>query len=105
MIKINLFVFISLCSFSISAQYNYPATKTVDSSDTYFGVTYKDPYRWLENIKSPEVESWYKQQANLTNAVLDKIMGRDKLIEEYKKLNKLQPPKINARNFEGGRLF
>ena len=105
MIKINLFVFIALFSISASAQYNYPATKTVDSTNTYWGVTYKDPYRWLENIKSPEVESWYKQQANLTNSILDKIIGRDELIEEYKKLNKLQPPKINTRNFEGGRLF
>ena len=87
------------------AQYNYPATKTLDSSSTYWGFTYKDPYRWLENIKSPEVENWYKQQADLTSSVLNKITGRDELVEEYKKLNKLQPPKINSRSFEGGRVF
>ena len=38
------------------AQWSYPPTKTVDASDTYFGTTYKDPYRWLENLKDKEVE-------------------------------------------------
>ncbi len=51
-----VFVFLIGCASSF-AQYKYPATKTVDSTDTYFGVTYKDPYRWLEFIKQPEVES------------------------------------------------
>ena len=47
--------FITICFtlvlfFSASAQYHYPLTKTADSTDTYFGVTYQDPYRWLEHI-------------------------------------------------------
>ncbi len=87
------------------AQYNYPATKIVDSTDTYWGVKYKDPYRWLENIKSPEVEAWFKKQADLTNSILGNITGRDELINEYKKLDKLQPPKISGRKYEGGRIF
>ena len=41
------------------AQIKYPVTKTVEESDTYFGITYKDPYRWLENFKDPEVVSWF----------------------------------------------
>jgi len=87
------------------AQYNYPPTKIVDSTDTYWGVAYKDPYRWLENIKNPIVEDWFKQQANLTNSILNNITGRDELIAEYKRLDKLQPPKITGRQFEGGRIF
>ena len=59
------------------AQWNYPATKTVDAEDTYFGKTYKDPYRWLENLKDKEVETWFKSQAELTDALLAKIPGRD----------------------------
>ena len=39
---------------SLFAQWQYPATKTVDAKDTYWGVTYKDPYRWLEDMKDPE---------------------------------------------------
>jgi prolyl oligopeptidase len=102
--------FISLCiaccfmgnSF---AQYLYPPTKTVDSSDTYFGVTYKDPYRWLEYMEQPEVESWFKQQADYTNSILENINGRDELVAEWKKLDKLQPPRIGSVSFQNGRIF
>jgi len=87
------------------AQWNYPATKTVDSSDTYFGVTYKDPYRWLENVKDSETSNWYKQQADYTKSIIDKINGRDELVAEWQKLDKLQPPGIHERSYEGRRIF
>ena len=87
------------------AQYNYPATKTVDSTDTYYGVTYHDSYRWLENFKDSGVVAWFREQADLGKSILGKISGRDELVAEWKKLDKLQPPQINGRNFEGGRIF
>lgn len=87
------------------AQYKYPAVTIVDSSDTYFGVAYKDPYRLLENFKDPEVVNWFKQQAMLSNSILNKISGRDELIAEWKMLDKLQPPRIGARDYENGRIF
>ncbi|RYG35746.1 MAG: serine protease, peptidase S9 family protein, partial [Chitinophagaceae bacterium] len=97
---------ITLCLFiSVNAQYNYPSTKTVDSSDTYFGVTYKDPFRWLEKLKEPEVEKWYKDQAEYTNAILGKLNGRDELIKEWKEIDKLQPAKFNGRAYKNGRYF
>ena len=89
----------------VFAQFNYPATKTVDSSSTYWGTTYKDPYRWLENIKNPMVEQWFKNQANYTNQVIDNLKGRDELIAEYRKLDKLQPAKYRKQCMEGGRVF
>ncbi len=96
---------LAFTTISSYAQLNYPATKTTDSSSTYWGVTYKDPYRWLENLKSPEVDKWFKDQSTLTNSVLDSLNGRDELIAEYRKLNKLQPERIKFPCFEGGRLF
>ncbi|HEY4874909.1 MAG TPA: prolyl oligopeptidase family serine peptidase [Puia sp.] len=95
----------SCCFLSSFAQYNYPATKTVDSSNTYFGVNYKDPYRWLENFKDSAVVIWFRQQADLSNSILNKISGRDELIAEWKMLDKLQPPRINGRDYENGRIF
>jgi prolyl oligopeptidase len=80
------------------AQYSYPQTKTVDSSETYFGVTYKDPYRWLEYLQKPEVGQWFKAQADYTSSVLNKISGRDELISEWKELDKLQPAKYKRTN-------
>ena len=87
------------------AQYNYPVTKTVDSTETYYGVTYHDPYRWLENFKDSGVVNWFREQADLSKSILSKISGRDELVAEWKKLDKLQPPQINGRNYEGGRIF
>ena len=101
---IAISVVIGFC-FSSFAQYNYPATKTVDSSNMYFGVTYNDPYRWLENFKDSAVVGWFKQQADLSNSILNKISGRDELIAEWKMLDKLQPPRINGRDYENGRIF
>ncbi|HSN60696.1 MAG TPA: hypothetical protein VLR49_07165, partial [Ferruginibacter sp.] len=94
-----------ICCLGSFAQYLYPPTKTVDSSDTYFGVTYKDPYRWLEYNEQPEVESWFKQQADYTNSILNKLNGREELIAQWKKLDKLQPPRISGVSYENGRIF
>lgn len=99
---IIVFLFCALNSF---AQGKYPATKTADSTHTYFGTTYKDPYGWLENIKDSSVVSWFKKQANYSNAILNKISGRDELIAEWKMLDKLQPARISGRVYENGRVF
>lgn len=87
------------------AQYKYPPTKMVDSTDTYFGITYHDPYRWLEHLENPVVETWFKQQANYTDSTLNNLNGRDELIEEWKKLDKLRPSVMGAFSYNNGRLF
>jgi len=87
------------------AQYVYPPTKTVDSSDTYFGVTYKDPYRWLEYKQTPDVGTWFKQQAIYTDSILNNLNGRDELIAEWKRLDQLKPAKISNLVYENGRIF
>ncbi len=87
------------------AQVQYPPTRTVDVSDTYFGITYKDPYRWLEDLKDQAVQGWFKSQAALTDDRLAKIRARDALAEEWLKLDKLQPAKYNTILFESGRVF
>jgi prolyl oligopeptidase len=87
------------------SQWQYPATKTVDAEDTYFGKTYKDPYRWLEDLKDKDVEAWFKAQANLTDGLLAKIPGRDALVEEWMALDKLKPASYSAISYENGRVF
>ncbi|WP_264520975.1 prolyl oligopeptidase family serine peptidase [Flavobacterium sp. N1994] len=94
-----------LLSANLLAQWKYPTTKKVPVTDTYFGQTYTDSYRWLEDMKDPNVVSWFKDQADLTNATLNKISGRDGLIAEWKSLDKLQPPVFRSRSKEGGRVF
>jgi prolyl oligopeptidase len=93
------------CSCATFAQLKPPVTKTVDSTNTYFGKTYKDPYRWLEHISDTTVVTWFKQQADYSKATLNNINGRDELIAEWKKLDKLQPAQINGRVWMSGRVF
>jgi prolyl oligopeptidase len=94
-----------LVAMPCQAQWNYPPTKTVDASDTYFGKTYNDPYRWLENLKDTDVEAWFKAQAELTDGLLAKIPGRDALAQEWLALDKLKPADYSAITYEHGRVF
>jgi prolyl oligopeptidase len=103
--KLYIIFVICFSAYASFAQYKYPATKTVDSTHTYFGTTYKDPYEWLENFKDTTVVTWFKQQANYTNSILNKIKGRDGLIAEWKMLDQLQPAHIKGTVYENGRVF
>lgn len=40
----------------------YPETAAGSDSDTYFGHTVADPYRWLENIRNQDTERWVQAQ-------------------------------------------
>ena len=65
---------------------NYPITKKVDTIDTYFGSEVSDPYRWLEDDRSPETENWVKDQNKTTFNYLDKIPFREDLKKRLEKL-------------------
>src|SRR5215472_18191873 len=96
---------VALLPLPCHARWDYPSTKTVEASDTYFGKTYKDPYRWLENLKEKDVEAWFKSQAELTDSLLAKIPARDALAEEWMALDKLKPASYQSIDFENGRVF
>ena len=64
----------------------YPNTKKVDSVDTYFGIKIQDPFRWLEDDRSPETESWVKEQNKTTFNYLDKIPFRKELKKRLEQL-------------------
>jgi prolyl oligopeptidase len=102
---ISIFIMASILHLQGFSQFIYPATKLVDSSDVFWGVEYKDPYRWLENLESDETAKWYKEQADFTNSFLKKITGVDDLINEYKVLDNIFPYKIEDRYCKNGRYF
>jgi prolyl oligopeptidase len=47
--------------------------------ETLHGVAVKDPYRYFENIKEPEVQAWLKGQGVAARETLDRIELRDRL--------------------------
>jgi prolyl oligopeptidase len=82
---------------------HYPATRTVDASDTHFGVKVADPYRWLEDGKSPEVQAWVAAQDKLTRSYLDALPGRAALTKRYSQLLRIDT--MSAPSRSGDRYF
>lgn len=82
-----LFMMTSLISFVIiscskgpsSGRPDYPVSRTENVVDTIFGTPVDDPYRWLENTDSPDVQKWTDQEDSLTRSYLDKIPQRAKI--------------------------
>lgn len=64
----------------------YPVTKKVEHADTYFGKSVNDPYRWLEDDRSPETEAWVKEQNKVTYNYLDQISYRNALKTRLEKM-------------------
>ncbi len=80
-----------ICSLGLYAQkkdgkMNYPVTKKIQHVDTYFGSEVQDPYRWLEDDRSAETESWVKEQNKVTYNYLDQIKYRADLKARLEKL-------------------
>ena len=65
---------------------NYPTTAKTDSTDVYFGTEVKDPFRWLEDDRSPETEAWVKEQNKVTFGYLEQIPFRENLKSRLTKL-------------------
>jgi prolyl oligopeptidase len=59
-----------------------PRAPVRDVTETHFGVTVHDPYRYMENLEDPEVAAWIKAQAHYTREVLDRVPHRDALYRE-----------------------
>jgi prolyl oligopeptidase len=81
----------------------YPESKKVDQVDDYFGTKVADPYRWLEDDRTPEVQSWIEAQNKVTFAYLDRIPYREKLKARLTEL--FNYPRISAPFRRGDTYF
>ncbi len=76
-----------LLSTSICGQDNPPKAAIHEVTDTYFGMKIVDPYRWIEDAKSPETAAWMKGQADYTRAYLDRLPMRAQLLKRFEELS------------------
>ena len=60
---------------------NYPKAVKDGTVDNYFGTHVADPYRWLENDTSQQTTAWVEAENKVTNAYLQKIPFRKKLLK------------------------
>lgn len=81
----------------------YPETRTEPVTDTLWGVAVADPYRWLEDDRSPETEAWVKVQNELTKGYLEQLPLRAQLAEEFRALYNYE--KIGMPRKVGGHYY
>jgi prolyl oligopeptidase len=60
----------------------YPSIEGQPITDTYFGTEIVDQYRNLENLKDSATVNWFRQQSEHSNAIFDRISGRDELMQK-----------------------
>lgn len=63
-----------------------PAAPVRPVTDDYYGTKVVDNYRYMENLKDPEVQEWFKNQNDYTRATLASIPGREKLLARLREL-------------------
>jgi prolyl oligopeptidase PreP (S9A serine peptidase family) len=84
----------------------YPMTRQVTAKDTIHGVEVADPYRWLEDEKSPEVQTWMKAQDGLTRSYLSGLPGRAAIADRLRQLmyvDEILPPTYRGTRYFYGR--
>jgi len=67
-----LTAFVVATAFAIS----YPEAPRGAVVDDYFGTTVADPYRWMEEIDSPQTQAWVSAEKTLARDYLDAIAQR-----------------------------
>jgi len=87
-----------------AAPLSQPVAPVRPVTDTYFGAPVVDPYRWMEDLKSPEVQSWMKAQNDYTRDYLSHLPGRDALIKRVLALDNAST-RVGELELSGTRYF
>ncbi len=96
---------LSTCPMGMAQGLPYPISPLRPVTDTYPGVTVSDPFRWLEDTRSAEVQKWVAAQNALTRSVIDKLPQRAAIAAELADLLGKAPVTRRGLQFAGGRLF
>lgn len=64
-----------------------PVARKDEVVDDYFGTKIVDPYRYMEDFKSADVQAWVKGQAEYAEKILHAIPGREALLKRIEELD------------------
>ncbi len=73
-------------SSAVAAGITYPKARKSDQSDVYHGVKVADPYRWLEDVDTPESRAWIEAENKVTFGYLNSIAQRKEIASRIKEL-------------------
>jgi prolyl oligopeptidase len=102
-VVLSLAVVLAGCAQPTQQKLTYPQTKKVDQVDDYHGVKVADPYRWLEDLDSPETAAWVKAENDVTLPYLAAIPAREKIKARLTRLWDFE--KYGVPYKEAGRYF
>ncbi|MDD4856758.1 MAG: prolyl oligopeptidase family serine peptidase [Candidatus Krumholzibacteria bacterium] len=80
-----------------------PATRADNVTEVIHGTTIVDPYRWLEDQKSPETRGWIDAQNAYAHSFLDPLPFRESITKRLTELMKID--QIGMPFERGGRYF
>ncbi len=97
-----LMLWIAGCSSNPNS--DVPKTEKDSVTTNYFGTVVSDPYRWLEDGKSPRVKEWIKEQNKYTDKILSGFKESKQINERINTLSitsveQFAPELINGRLF------
>ncbi len=81
----------------------YPVARATDHTDTYFGTSVADPYRWMEDVDSPELKAWVDAENKVTQDYLADVPARAKIHARLMELNDYE--RFSAPEPADGRYF
>jgi prolyl oligopeptidase len=82
-----------------------PETPERPVTDTYHGVAVEDPYRWLEDNASPEVQAWTAAQDRRARKFLGALPEHDALAKQVEALLTAKVTRWSELEWRPGRLF
>lgn len=80
-----------------------PPTATHPVTDDYQGTKIDDPYRWLEDAKSPQTRAWIDEQNKYTQQYLSQLKNRPEIVKQLTELQHVD--KYSLPNLRGGKYF
>jgi prolyl oligopeptidase len=65
---------------------DYPAAPRGEHIDHYHGVAVPDPYRWMEEIDSPQTRAWVQAQVKISDPYLAALPHRDEIARRLQEI-------------------
>ncbi len=67
-----------------------PSTEKKPVTDTVAGQEITDPYRWLEDAKSPETRAWIASEVKYTDEYLSQVKIRPEIVKRLTELERVE---------------
>jgi prolyl oligopeptidase len=80
-----------------------PSTEANPVTEDIHGTTLTDPYRWLEDSKSPATRAWIGEQMKYTEQYLSQVKIRPQIVSDLGKLERVETYSIPIER--GGMYF